>query len=103
MTIDELAKQDPREMFDHDPREIQELLAEVHAELGDRDPRFSTDEDQLPTDEKFWNGNLHLRQKPPLSRAFSLPLMAFTAAMLSSGRLAPLVARVSPSTRSRTS
>ena len=50
MTIDELAKQDPREMFAHDPREIQELLAEVHAELGDRDPRFSTDEDQLPTD-----------------------------------------------------
>ena len=50
MTIDDLAKQDPREMFDHDPREIQELLAEVHAEMGDRDPRFSTDEDQLPTD-----------------------------------------------------
>ena len=50
MTIDDLAKQDPREMFDNDPREIQELLAEVHAEMGDRDPRFSTDEDQLPTD-----------------------------------------------------
>ena len=49
MTIDELAKQDPREIFSHDPRELQELLAEVHAGLGDRDPRFSTDEDQLPT------------------------------------------------------
>ena len=50
MTIEELAKQDPREMFTQDPREVQELLAEVHAELGDRHPSFSTDEDQLPTD-----------------------------------------------------
>ena len=48
MTIEELAKQDPREMFTHDPREVQELLAEVHAELGDRDPNWSTDQDGLP-------------------------------------------------------
>ena len=47
MTIEELAKQDPREMFTQDPREVQELLAEVHAELGDRDPQWSTDEDGL--------------------------------------------------------
>jgi hypothetical protein len=47
MTIEELAKQDPREMFTHDPREVQELLAEVHDELGDRHPSFSTDEDGL--------------------------------------------------------
>jgi len=47
MTIEELAKQDPREMFTHDPREVQELLAEVHAELGDRDPSWSTDQDGL--------------------------------------------------------
>ena len=47
MTIEEMTKQDPREMFHHDPRELQELLAEVHAELGDRDPSWSTDEDGL--------------------------------------------------------
>ena len=47
MTDQELAKQDPREMFHHDPRELQELLAEVHDELGDRHPSFSTDEDGL--------------------------------------------------------
>jgi len=47
MTNEELAKQDPREMFTHDPREIQALLAEVHADLGDRDPQWSTDEDGL--------------------------------------------------------
>ena len=47
MTIDELAKQDPREIFSHDPRELQELLAEVHAELGDRHPNWSTDQDGL--------------------------------------------------------
>ena len=50
MTIEELAKQDPREMFPHDPRELQELLAEVHDELGDRHPSFSTDNDQPTTD-----------------------------------------------------
>jgi len=49
MTIEELAQQDPREMFTHDPRELQELLAEVHADLGDRDPSFSTDHDEQPT------------------------------------------------------
>ena len=47
MTIEEMAKQDPREMFHHDPRELQELLAEVHDELGDRDPSWSTDQDGL--------------------------------------------------------
>ena len=47
MTNEELAKQDPREMFTHDPREVQELLAEVHADLGDRDPNWSTDQDGL--------------------------------------------------------
>tara|TARA_Y100000004_G_scaffold35109_1_gene37635 strand:+ start:501 stop:641 length:141 start_codon:yes stop_codon:yes gene_type:complete len=45
MTIEEMAKQDPREMFHHDPRELQELLAEVHDELGDRHPQWSTDEE----------------------------------------------------------
>ena len=51
MTIEELAKQDPREMFTHAPRELQVLLAEVHDELGDRDPSFSTDhDDQSATD-----------------------------------------------------
>ena len=50
MTIEELAKQDPREIFPHDPRELQELLAEVHDELGDRHPSFSTDNDQPTTD-----------------------------------------------------
>ena len=50
MTIEVLAKQDPREMFTHDPRELQELLAEVHDELGDRHPSFSTDNDQPTTD-----------------------------------------------------
>ena len=50
MTIEEMAKQDPREMFPHDPRELQELLAEVHDELGDRHPSFSTDNDQPTTD-----------------------------------------------------
>ena len=39
MTIEEMAKQDPRE--------LQELLAEVHDELGDRHPQWSTDEDGL--------------------------------------------------------
>ena len=47
MTIEEMAKQDPREMFHHDPRELQELLAEVHDELGDRHHQWSTDEDGL--------------------------------------------------------
>ena len=47
MTIEEMAKQDPREMFHHDPRELQELLAEVHDELGARHPQWSTDEDGL--------------------------------------------------------
>ena len=47
MTIEEIAKQDPREMFHHDPRELQELLAEVHDELGERHPQWSTDEDGL--------------------------------------------------------
>ena len=50
MTSEELAKQDPREIFPHDPRELQELLAEVHDELGDRHPSFSTDNDQPTTD-----------------------------------------------------
>jgi hypothetical protein len=59
MTIEELAKQDPREMFTHDPREVQELLAEVHAELGDRDPSFSTDEDGLsPADAQALQSHL---------------------------------------------
>jgi hypothetical protein len=49
---------DLREMLDDGPRcgnwnptpdEVQEVLAQIHADLGDRDPRFSTDEDQLPT------------------------------------------------------
>ena len=48
MTIEEMAKQDPREMFHHDPRELQELLAEVHDELGDRHPQWSTDAAGLP-------------------------------------------------------
>ena len=47
MTIEEMAKQAPREMFHHDPRALQELLAEVHDELGDRHPQWSTDEDGL--------------------------------------------------------
>ena len=34
-------------MLTHDPREIQALLAEVHADLGDRDPNWSTDQDGL--------------------------------------------------------
>ena len=59
MTIEELAKQDPREMFTQDPREVQELLAEVHAELGDRDPSFSTDEDGLsPADAQALQSHL---------------------------------------------
>ena len=59
MTIEELAKQDPREMFTHDPREVQELLAEVHAELGDRHPSFSTDEDGLsPADAQALQSHL---------------------------------------------
>jgi hypothetical protein len=59
MTIEELAKQDPREMFTQDPREVQELLAEVHAELGDRHPSFSTDEDGLsPADAQALQSHL---------------------------------------------
>jgi hypothetical protein len=59
MTIEELAKQDPREMFHHDPREVQELLAEVHAELGDRDPSWSTDQDGLtPADAQALQNHL---------------------------------------------
>ena len=59
MTIEELAKQDPREMFTHDPREVQELLAEVHAELGDRDPSWSTDQDGLtPADAQALQNHL---------------------------------------------
>jgi hypothetical protein len=48
--IDALADGPRAGQFNPKPEEVQELLAEVHAELGDRDPRFSTDEDQLPTD-----------------------------------------------------
>ena len=59
MTIEELAKQDPREMFTHDPREVQELLAEVHDELGDRDPSWSTDQDGLtPADAQALQNHL---------------------------------------------
>jgi hypothetical protein len=59
MTIEELAKQDPREMFTHDPREVQELLAEVHAELGDRDPSWSTDQEGLtPADAQALQNHL---------------------------------------------
>jgi len=59
MTNEELAKQDPREMFTQDPREVQELLAEVHAELGDRHPSFSTDEDGLsPADAQALQSHL---------------------------------------------
>ena len=54
-----MSEKDLREMLDDGPRagcwnptpdEVQEVLAQIHADLGDRDPRFSTDEDQLPTD-----------------------------------------------------
>jgi hypothetical protein len=59
MTNEELAKQDSREMFTQDPREVQELLAEVHAELGDRHPSFSTDEDGLsPADAQALQSHL---------------------------------------------
>ena len=60
MTIKELAQQDPREFFgENDPREIQELLSEVHAELGDRHPNFSTDEDGLsPADAQALQSHL---------------------------------------------
>jgi hypothetical protein len=59
MTIEEMAKQDPREMFHHDPRELQELLAEVHDELGDRDPSWSTDQDGLtPADAQALQNHL---------------------------------------------
>lgn len=34
----------PREgQFNPNPEEVQELLAQVHAELGDRDPAWSSD------------------------------------------------------------
>jgi len=59
MTIEEMAKQDPREMFTHDPRELQELLAEVHDELGDRDPSWSTDQEGLtPADAQALQNHL---------------------------------------------
>jgi len=59
MTIEELAKQDPREMFTHDPRELQALLAEVHDELGDRDPSWSTDQEGLtPADAQALQNHL---------------------------------------------
>ena len=46
MTIKELMQQDPREFFGfEDPRVIQELLAEVHDEMGDRSPNWSSDQD----------------------------------------------------------
>jgi hypothetical protein len=33
-------------LFNPDPVQVQELLSEVYANLGDRDPNWSSDEDQ---------------------------------------------------------
>ena len=50
MTIDELAKQDPRELVDTDPRDIQVLLGEV---LEDDSIPYNTEgQEQDPVTEK---------------------------------------------------
>jgi hypothetical protein len=55
--LNDLYKVTPEELIDSlsdgprplllnpDPVEVQELLSEVHADLGDRDPKWSSDED----------------------------------------------------------
>jgi len=41
------------------PDEIQEVLAEIHSDLGDRDPRWSTDQDGLnPADAQALQSHL---------------------------------------------
>jgi len=42
--IDALADGPRAGVFNPDPEEMQDLLAQVHAELGDRDPAWSSDE-----------------------------------------------------------
>ena len=34
--------------FNPNPEEVQELLAQVDADMGDRDPSWSSDNDELP-------------------------------------------------------
>jgi|TARA_B110000211_G_scaffold131456_1_gene150963 hypothetical protein len=34
-------------LLNPDPVEVQELFSEVHASLGDRDPKWSSDEDEV--------------------------------------------------------
>ena len=42
--IDALADGPRHGQFNPDPEEMQDLLAQVHAELGDRDPAWSSEE-----------------------------------------------------------
>ena len=46
--IDSLADGPRAGQFNPSPEEVQELLAQVHADMGDRDPSWSSDNDELP-------------------------------------------------------
>ena len=46
--IDPLADGPRAGLFNPNPEEVQELLAQVHAEMGDRDPAWSSDDDGIP-------------------------------------------------------
>ena len=46
--IDALADGPRAGAFTPSPEEVQELLAQVHADMGDRDPSWSSDNDELP-------------------------------------------------------
>ena len=46
--IDPLADGPRAGQFNPSPEEVQELLAQVHAEMGDRDPAWSSDDDGIP-------------------------------------------------------
>lgn len=46
--IDALADGPRAGQFNPNPEEVQELLAQAHAELGDRDPAWSSDDDEMP-------------------------------------------------------
>ena len=46
--IDALADAPRAGAFPPSPEEVQELLAQVHADMGDRDPSWSSDNDELP-------------------------------------------------------
>ena len=46
--IDPLADGPRAGLLNPNPEEVQELLAQVHADMGDRDPSWSSDNDELP-------------------------------------------------------